>query len=291
MQSQDQWIPEKYVVGVRNPEESEFPLGYALPLSNSKSRNEKQKDRVVKWADSYYGDTYDVFRFENEPMEGFRIVGTQRRMSSESNNGVFRVVHPVGYTFEISIEDVYDILSASTVENGTFQGSFALCRKGSRNSLIREGVPAYENMKISSNARKGEFSMSDVSLGNEIQIQRGIRGIYVGRWDVIERHYAPSYKSDSPVEVNTNRKHAILTKEGDVILHGSPNPGYIFTEDEVTYKEAGRMIHNRDGRIKNSQGRSWEYEGVTRDRGESLSKTGKTLSWEDGEGNSVEHVM
>jgi len=281
----NEWIPSTFivgVVGVRSPEEDN-PLGYALPKVPSEKKNEKRKDKVRSWAKKYRRFACDVFEFENKPRSGFKIAGTQRRNSRESNNGVFRVIDPVGYTFEVSIENMYEAISQTTLKEGEFQNEFVLSRKGQNNTLVPVGSEKHENLKISTNAKTGDFSMSDVSLGNEIQIQKGIRGVYVGRWDVVEWKVGKKR-----VSTNTNRKYGFLTDDGDVILHGSPSPGYIFGDNEISYQEAGKMIHSRSGKLRNSSGRSHKFIGVTRDRGESVEHNSRKLKWEDGTGNLVE---
>lgn len=58
-------------------------------------------------------------RIKNEPTKGFKFVNMTRRY--RTSNVLFRIEHPLGYIFEISSENAFDIIEKCTIINGEIQ--------------------------------------------------------------------------------------------------------------------------------------------------------------------------
>lgn len=302
------WIPDQWFLGIHHNRGGEEPLGFMTPDGDD-SQAESRKDTARKWATpGRFGGKFGKksgdaeFRtLESEPQSGYKVASVTKRGGRESNRELFRVVDPRGFELEIDPENFLKIMRNTFVEKGEIFTELAWVRAGSNNLLIPTDSEEYDEALKETEARKSDLGMGDIELGWRVRIQRGMEGRYLGRWDLIQRertrkrsrtksglHHAYEYETD--VEVNTNRRYAFLNEEKNVlIVHGSPDPAEVLSEDGITYEEAAEIVNeNVDLASRGGSGSLHSVVGFTRDRGDSLTaeRTGGNsveVTWNTGE--------
>lgn len=277
----DTYIPERWFAAVRDRND----LAYMVP-----SDDDKLRESAKKWARGRYSEDvpFSTIEIENDPVSEFEIVGTVKRSSRQSNRSLFRVRDPRGFVLELSPENFFTLMQDVVVKRGTIQTPLAWARHGSDNILVPKTASAYHRALKAGRARRGDgVSVSDLELGWDVEIQRGIRGRFLGRWDIV------GYTSDRSqtrlmfnerrgrvrwhADVNTNRRYAFLTDGGEVIVHGSPEPHIVHARDTLDgYGEAARLANASS--IKNSSGYSRSIVGLTRCRGDSIEFTTRPVT-------------
>lgn len=171
-------IPEKHYVGVKDSDldTTKFPLAFMTPLEKN-AAFEKRKKSVHSWCDGYYSKEKNKSTFheiDNIPREGFKIVGYNSRYST-SNKHV-EVTHPLGFSFEITIQNVFDLLTSSSCQfvDGVLQGKYMFGRNGPQNILISENHPTIKKFL------KPETKISDLIVGDVIVVNKN-RYVYLGK--------------------------------------------------------------------------------------------------------------
>lgn len=119
-------IPEKFYV-TRVYRSAEEVLGWMVVAD--KEHTKAFKDAKVKadaWATPYrrYGQTtedpgMEPIYVDNKPRKGFRMVTNVSRYST--SNVVWRIMHPEGFEFEITSDNLCDLLETNTIVEGEFQ--------------------------------------------------------------------------------------------------------------------------------------------------------------------------
>jgi hypothetical protein len=120
-------IPDEFFLGVKDFKKMdtfEFPKGMYRNLTHSK-KDEDSIDRIKHWCEGYHyrrGNNDPVPPnwkppvLKNESISGFKISGFQSRCSTD--NKVVEVQDPRGFTLEIPVANLIELLATTTVENG-----------------------------------------------------------------------------------------------------------------------------------------------------------------------------
>lgn len=121
-------FPDEIYVAFQGRDKAKFPAAYAVPNENT-AASKKQKENADNWAtfaifdkqtqsNKWYKGISEIFK--NEPIEGFEIASFTSRYSTD--NKVFRVRDPRGFTLEIYADNLVDLIKNSTIINGVIQG-------------------------------------------------------------------------------------------------------------------------------------------------------------------------
>lgn len=115
-------IPEKFYV-TRVYRSAEEMLGWMVVADNEETKKFKQtKERADRWATPYHHSEQKAMEpiyVDNEPRTGFRMVTNVSRYST--SNVVWRIMHPEGFEFEITSDNLCDLLETNTIVEGEFQ--------------------------------------------------------------------------------------------------------------------------------------------------------------------------
>ena len=169
------YIPNKLYVGFRADGEDTLTC-FMTPLAKD-SAFTKRKKTIDDWASKEMNST----EITNEPRDGFRLVDTSRRWNS--NNVVFRVIHPeVGAEFEISAENLSNIMSNTDIMKGEIQDKLLLVREGSKNILVIEGSPEHlGSSNVDENGKELFLSKDEYSIGDRISVKGWGECVYFGK--------------------------------------------------------------------------------------------------------------
>lgn len=119
-------IPEKFYV-TRVYRSAEEVLGWMVVADKEHTKAfQESKKKADAWATPYtrYGQTtpepgMDPIYVDNTPRTGFRMVTNVSRYST--SNVVWRIMHPEGFEFEITSDNLCDLLETNTIVEGEFQ--------------------------------------------------------------------------------------------------------------------------------------------------------------------------
>ena len=125
-------------------------LAYMTPSDDS-SASRKREDSARSWAKFWGNDTSGyIFREEeyltNEPLEGFAITDSLKRIYWGGGNVVWRVRDPRGFELEIQSQCLMSILASCTLKEGVIQGKCVWARDGSNNILLPEASMEYSTL-------------------------------------------------------------------------------------------------------------------------------------------------
>ena len=169
------YIPNKLYVGFRADGEDTLTC-FMTPLAKD-SAFAKRKKTIDDWASKEMDST----EITNDARTGFRLVDTSRRWNS--NNVVFRVIHPeVGAEFEISAENLSNIMSNTDIIKGEIQDKLLLIREGSKNILVIEGSPEHMgSSQVDENGKELFLKKDEYAIGDRISVKGWGECIYFGK--------------------------------------------------------------------------------------------------------------
>lgn len=135
-------FPEKYYVGFQknrySKEESFRMLGFATPNTGDYAFK-KRKATVDGWSEK----DLTPLDMENKPVHGFKIVDAVSRYSTD--NKKFRIEDPRGFELEISVYNLFDIITKHTIVQGTIMEPMLWGRSGQDNYLISSASEEYKH--------------------------------------------------------------------------------------------------------------------------------------------------
>lgn len=230
-------IFEKMYVGIQSRGKSstvDFPLGFAVPYS-TKSDFKKRKETVDNWCGQRFHYSYDPVThkqivndrgiyegeyFPNEPRDGWRFEKSVSRWST--SNKLFRVADPLGFTVEISAENLADVILNTTIINGEIQGKMVLTRENSTNYLTRMDHPEY--LKV----LKPAFTRAPKE-GDIIQSPYG-KMTYLGTYYLLSYRIVIKYYNDETraYDLDTYNYRNMSNFITNVVEERDPKPWKIF---------------------------------------------------------------
>jgi hypothetical protein len=229
-------FPSQSYVGFdpRPGKEDDFPLGFMTEDGTDKAA-EKRKSTVDNWADK----NNKPRTLPNKPMVGFRLSRSIRRQSGwGSGNVLWRIEDPRGFELEISSPNLAQIISTCVIDNGVILNECMWARLGGNNVLVPTHSDLYQTTKQNSERQTMSVKPSTVKIGNNIVLQNGVEGIYLGKMYEIGYNY--SGETHIP-RVAEKPKHLILgDHSGTPVLYdyASLKVAQILDESELTVKEA-----------------------------------------------------
>lgn len=120
------YIPEKFYVA-RQKRDGDEVLAFMVVADKEHTKAFKTaKDRADSWAvpcgyyvtEKGHADLGHIY-IDNKPKTGFRLVTNVSRYST--SNVVWRVMHPEGFEFEITSDNLMDLMDTNTCIEGVFQ--------------------------------------------------------------------------------------------------------------------------------------------------------------------------
>ena len=121
-------IPDEFMLGIKDFKPMdifEFPKGMYRNITHGK-KDEDSIERIENWCQGgYYRNSnppppdWKPLILKNESVSGFRFSGFQSRCSTD--NKVVEVQDPRGFTLEITVSNLIDLLGTTVIENGVMK--------------------------------------------------------------------------------------------------------------------------------------------------------------------------
>lgn len=185
-------VPDTYYIGLQagsDLDREKFPLAFATP-GGSDAAAEKRKRTVDEWSSrrryvGKYPDGYLTttpgprYEMKNDWMTGFAFNSITSR--SRTDNKVFDILDPRGFSLQIYSDCMEDILLDGTIIKGEIQGECKWARSGGKMYLMVKNTPIHreweeyiENKKAQAGTRMvpGDIIVYDTK-GNHRQIYLG----------------------------------------------------------------------------------------------------------------------
>jgi hypothetical protein len=188
------YIPESVKVRVRHDKQydnattaktNNIPLGF-VTFVDEKGVLKKEKS-WNGWGDEYIGE------FPNKPVSGYKLENmvTRSRHYYGSGRTLYRVIHPDGFAFEISTDNLFEICMEGNVKNGEFLGSYLLAWEGQTLILLGEESSDYSKyVEVTKIVHQGHVSLGNLVVGQPYQDKNGkYIGHYYGKFPAITINY------------------------------------------------------------------------------------------------------
>lgn len=196
------WI----VKGVeRSVEDSDSLLAYMTHREYTKTGEEaqsftKRKDTGTSWADKRVwvngkdrrhlrvSEEGEQLEFDNEPADGFRIVGSVSRWST--SNKLIQVEDPRGFVVEIPTGNLTTLLKHTTVEKGAVMEKCVWGREGNNHILLPVNSEVYKQAAEQTQLNSEKISLAKLIPGQVIKFSVDDKDeyVYLGRgkavWNV-----------------------------------------------------------------------------------------------------------
>jgi hypothetical protein len=160
-------IPEKFYV-TRVYRSAEEMLGWMVVADNEETKKFKQsKEKADRWATPYHNSSQKAMEpvyIDNEPKTGFRMVTNVSRYST--SNVVWRIMHPEGFEFEITSDNLCDLLETNTIIEGEFQDALFFTHN---KKLVNEKTKLFADLIAREEHKKEQKkNVQEVEVGNII---------------------------------------------------------------------------------------------------------------------------
>lgn len=215
-------IPKELLVRIEKYEYDPEDEIDEMPLAYITYKDEEGKiRREGSW--SKWGDEQLPKPIPNIPREGFSIAGLTQRSSDWFGSGrtMFYVNHPEGFSFEITSDNLFSLMSYCDIIGGVLQGKLILVWDGGNISLIPEDSDDYVKYSIQTKiATSGQVAMKDLVPGRVYSNREGTdKYVYIGQFYFISSRaeyytkegvitHVPFYKySSGPFGKSPNEHH------------------------------------------------------------------------------------
>jgi len=240
-------FPEKYYVGFQKNRyssgESFRMLGFATPNTGD-SAFKKRKETVDRWSEK----DLTPLDMENKPTHGFKIVDAVSRYSTD--NKKFRIEDPRGFELEISVYNLFDIITKHTIVQGTIMEPMLWGRSGQDNYLISSASEEYKHHvsgpKVTSLDAGAWFTNR----------ARNILYRFEGRlaYNLVASHVYRKDPDDHTWRWGWNRNprtdySRVTTKVKTLVNRKQDKPAFVYTEyhlDENSVTRADRNYYRED---------------------------------------------
>lgn len=204
-------IPESHYVGmVKRGNESSMPLGFMTPWGVDDAAK-KRIATIDNWARR---DALPSTVITNTPMLGFKMTASIRRGDYGAADK-WRIADPRGFEVEITSNNLAQLLSITTIEKGEILDKCVWARDGGVNILLSVESDAYiaaVNLTVIAHATA---LWKDVKIGNNVVLQNGLKGRYLGRMHALAAaDYNRSVKVSNMIADKSKLFYTILV-DGD----------------------------------------------------------------------------
>lgn len=182
------------IAGHRDVEDTEYKLAYMTHREYNKDNTEaekflKRKNTGKDWARGYrHSSTAELpteLEFDNKPVQGFVIVGSQSRWSTD--NKVIRVEDPRKFVVEIPVSALTTLMKFTTIVNGVVQGECLWGREGNNHILIPVNSDIYKKAFTQTEQHNNKVKISTLSEGDEVKfsVDDSRTYIYAGKYKAV----------------------------------------------------------------------------------------------------------
>jgi hypothetical protein len=234
-------IPEQVYVGFQGRRtQDEVPLGFMTPYNDDEA-GQKRRDTVDNWARGYGSTkTFNSVILDNKPMIGFKIGRAIRRSGGWNGSGAsyVRIEDPRGFELEITIENLVMCMNENLLDDGEIIAECVWGRDGNRNILLPTNSEPYKNSVVLRTKVAAVIPLKEVTIGDEVELVTGERGIYLGNMLALHTDGNLSYRRSSlKIEEGAKRYVVKVVKNGKPYLVGRPSIKVI----EVTKKAEKKL--------------------------------------------------
>lgn len=213
------FIPEKFYIARQPRGMSDEWLGFMQPMHQDGFKSRKET------ADNWAGKTsLAPIEWQNVPTKGFSLTENKRRYMNK--NVVWRVLHPLGFEFEITSDNFSDFLMEIDMHQGVIQTEMVFVRRQGENYLTYVDSPEYKKA-ITQDKMEAKVSVKDVQPGDAVTIKSGEQRIYRGalhRLDLhIDTHPHRDRDNKPALDMNTKSKRRHYFEH---IVGGKPSGRY-----------------------------------------------------------------
>jgi hypothetical protein len=175
-------ICNKYYVGFNNRtyDGQKFLLAYIV------------KDDKLTSFDSWRDKKLGKKEIDNEPKIGFKLFGDSKRGREWFGSGrsMLYVQHPDGFVFEISVDNLVNILSYCDVIKNEFTTKMIFAHEGKNLILIPTNSELYleaieDTERANATKTKSVIKPSDLKIGDVIEFANKTKALYVGKYNSI----------------------------------------------------------------------------------------------------------
>lgn len=242
-------FPAQYYVGFQKQRYSNAEnfrmLGFATPNTGDYAFK-KRKATVDGWSEK----DLTALDMDNKPTHGFKIVDAVSRYSTD--NKKFRIEDPRGFELEISVYNLFDIISKHTIVQGTIMEPMLWGRSGQDNYLISSASEEYKHHisgpKVTSLDSGAWFTnrARNVLYRFEGRLAYNLVACHVYRKDRDERQYNSYWSYNRKERTDWS---GVTTKVKTIVNRKQDKPAYVYTEyhlDENAQTRADRVYYRDD---------------------------------------------
>ena len=218
-------IPEKFYV-TRVYRSSEEVLGWMVVADKPHTKAfQEAKLKADAWATPYSlskTPAMEALYVDNTPRKGFRMVTNVSRYST--SNVVWRIMHPEGFEFEITSDNLCDLLETNTIVEGEFQDELFFTHN---KKLVNEKTKLFADL-IKREEKKKELKekAKEMVVGTHLTFAN-LTFMYCGK------AHAITVNSNKPFQMSAKSSLRIVVKElstGEYHMLSSISDDYKITE-------------------------------------------------------------
>ncbi len=196
------YIPELMFTGYQLRGADDHKLSFMTPYSEDKAF-EKRLDTVRRWCNQ--GVKPELVK--NVPSGGFKIDNNVRRYRTD--NVVWELTHPKGFNFQITSENLCELLLNSEILNGEIQQQLLFVRRGNENYLTSTSSDIYKNA-LTQKKYETKVSVKDLKIGDILTLKTGVKVVYYGKFHSVKfRKRLKSSYYNSTTEIDKEIKQNI----------------------------------------------------------------------------------
>ena len=179
----------------RKPEDSTHNLAYMTHREYTKTGDElesfkKRKSTGTGWAQGYRNKdkAYREVEFDNTPVQGFKIVGSVSRWSTQ--NKLIQVEDPRGFVVEIPTGNLATLLKYCVVDHSEVTDECVWGKEGNNHILLPIKSDVYQKAFEQTKENAGRVSLTKLDIGDVVRfsVDDAQEWIYAGRgkavWEV-----------------------------------------------------------------------------------------------------------
>jgi hypothetical protein len=233
---------KEYAVGFDKREDDEngggkFLLGFVVKTD---------KTNLISFQ-SWRNKKIAVKTISNEPRGKFKIFGNTQRGGDWYGSGrsMVYIMHPEKFVFEISVDNLLQILSVENIVDKELSGEYILAHEGQKLVLIPTSSDLYQTaIKDTEIKKNANIKPAQLVIGDKVILHNKQELVFIGRYEHFQyEHNRLDYKRTLELSRNKNKKYYFvnLDKKGkfDTILSmGTPkifsiSENYGWSKEEI----------------------------------------------------------
>ena len=247
----------------RKVEDSEFLLAYMTHVELDKEGNPAQnftsrKATGLSWAthrgyskDKSWKQEDNEIEFNNEPMEGFKIIGSTSRWST--SNKLIYVEDPRGFVVEIPTANLTTLLKHSVCDHGEIKEKCVWGKEGNNHILLSVNSDVYRESVEKIQQQNNSVPFNKLKTGDIIKfhVDDSDDYVYLGKgrlaWDVkirkateqVGRTWFKSYRPNPETDEVLSSSERLDNKTNYLFMCTNPKASDYY---KFEYKSTGKAI-------------------------------------------------